>query len=406
MIPAFIPTFPTHSYCFQCSSPPFKLTCSFSSTTANMSLEDKLLQLQQLSETQQKHMQEANDFAIRQAEQLQESQRQLQQSQQTVSRLTEAFQALSQQPPPLTLSTAPKKKPELPQFDSKNILIWIRRIEAAYSRVGVTEAQDKFAWLESMFQVKLNPRIDSFLYGSNTDQDWLDFINYLKDEYGPTKRQKAQKLMAEVPRHDMKPSQYLAQLVDDTKDVTVDEIRKEHLLNTIPPRIREIMGKKVEGMDAAAVAKKADEFFDRQGKPLERNVNPVNQVSNTSSYASPPPSPAFTAAFSDEQTDVNFIKRGHKGNNRGRSSSSRPPSSSSSRPSNSSSSRSSFNKTPNASSGRPQGDAHPQHPPGTCKWHRRFGDKSTKCASDCPLLKSFTHQQKTQQGNGSGSRRQ
>ena len=371
-----------------------------------MTTEEQLAQLRAIAEQQQQQMVDANNFAQRQAAQLEESQRQLQESQQTISRLTEAFQALSSQPQPLTLTPSPKRKPELPPFDSRNILIWIRRIEAAYTRVGVVEAKDKFAWLESMFQVKLNPRIDSFLYGSNTDQDWLDFIKYLKDEYGPTKRQKAQKLMAEVPRHDMKPSQYLAQLVDDTKDVTVDEIRKEHLLNTIPPRIREIMGKKVEEMDAAAVAKKADEFFDRQGKPLERNVNPVNQVSNTSSYASPPPSPAFTAAFSDEQTDVNFVKRGHKGNNRGRSSSSRPPSSSSSRPSNSSSSRSSFNKTPNASSGRPQGDAHPQHPPGTCKWHRRFGDKSTKCASDCPLLKSFTHQQKTQQGNGSGSRRQ
>ena len=69
----------------------------------------------------------------------------MQQAQQQIARLTDAFESLStnqqQQPLPLTLTTAPKKKPELPQFDSKNVLIWIRRVEAAYQRVGVGEAK-------------------------------------------------------------------------------------------------------------------------------------------------------------------------------------------------------------------------------------------------------------------------
>ena len=81
---------------------------------------------QQLAETQQKQMKEANDFANQHAEQLKESQRQLQASQQVVTQLTSAFQALSAQPPPLTASAAPKKKPELPPSDSKNVIIWIR----------------------------------------------------------------------------------------------------------------------------------------------------------------------------------------------------------------------------------------------------------------------------------------
>ena len=54
-------------------------------------------------------MKEANDFANQHAEQLKESQRQLQASQQVVTQLTSAFQALSAQPPPLTASAAPKK---------------------------------------------------------------------------------------------------------------------------------------------------------------------------------------------------------------------------------------------------------------------------------------------------------
>lgn len=217
---------------------------------STMSAEERIAQLTELAEKQQRRMDEANEFANRQNAQLAESQRQLAQAQQTVLNLTNAFQAMSTQPQPLTMTQAPKKKPELPPFDSKNVLIWIRGVEAAYARVGVIEPKDKFAWMESIFQVKLDPQIDAYLYGDNTLQDWEDFIGYLKLQYGPTIRQQAQKLMQEVPRHDLKPSQYLTQLVEDTKDVSVDDIRKEHLLKTIPARYREIMGKEVEAMTA------------------------------------------------------------------------------------------------------------------------------------------------------------
>ena len=249
-----------------------------------MTLEEKLVHLTKLAEVQQKQMEEANAFASRQAEQLQASQQQLLESQQTVQRLSNAFESLSTQPRPHPQqSSAPKKKPELPPFDAKNVLIWIRRIEAAYARVGVIEAKDKFAWLESLFQVKLNPRIDAFLYGTNTEDDWTEFIQYLKDEYGPTKRQRAQKLLAENPRHDMKPSQFLTQLEEDTKDVEIDDVRKEHLLKTLPPRIREFMGKEVEKKSSKEIAAWADQFFDRQGRPLEKTSTSVNSVSSSSS---------------------------------------------------------------------------------------------------------------------------
>ena len=372
-----------------------------------MSAEEQLAKMAELNAAQQRQMDAANLFANRQAEQLLESQRQLQQAQQHIQKLSDAFEALStqqqQQPRPLTLSQPPKKKPELPAFDSKNILIWIRRIEAAYHRVGVVEAKDKFAWLESMFKVNLNPSIDAFLYGTNTEEDWDDFIGYLKKEYAPTKKQKALKLMAEVPRHEMKPSQYLLQLVEDTKDVKVDDIRKEHLLKTLPPRIREIMGREVENMTAKEVAIMADDFFDRQGRPLEKNVSQINHITNSSSSSIAaasssviPPSSSFTAAFSDNDMDINYVNRSNQhGSSRQRSRSHNPRSSS----------KPSFNRNSNGpSTGQPQGDPSFSHPQGTCRFHRRFGDKSTKCVTGCPRHSAFTAAKK--QGNGNGGRRQ
>ena len=378
-------------------------------TADRMSAEEQLAKMAELHLAQQKQMDAANVFANRQAEQLLESQRQLQQAQEHIKKLSDAFESLStrqqQEPRPLTLTTAPKKKPELPPFDRKNILIWIRRVQAAYQRVGVVDSKDKFAWLESMFQVGLNPTIDGYMYGTNTEVDWTNFLQYLKDEYGPTKRQKAQKLMSDNPRHDLKPSQFLQQLQEDTKDATVDDILKEHVLKTIPPRIREIMGKEVEQMTAKEVAKAADDFFDRQGKPLEKAVNPVNHVSNSSSTSSNAASTAasashssssssshFTAAFSDEEeTDVNFVRRngGRSGQQQRGRSRSRPGFS---------------RNSSNASSSRQQqqNGSTPSHPPGTCTWHRRFGDKTRRCVTDCPQHKSFM----AKQGNGQGGRRQ
>ena len=347
-------------------------------------------------------MDAANDYANLQTQQLQESRRQLDAAQQSVSELTSAFRELSSQPRPLTVSTAPKKKPDLPQFDAKNILVWIRRVEAAYARVGIVEPKDKFSWLESVFPVKLDPQIDAYMYGTNTVQEWIDFIEYLKFRYGPTVRQRAQKLMTEVPRHDMTPSQYLLQLTEDSKDVTVDQIRREHLLKTIPPRIREIMGKKVETMTATEVAKMADTFFDRQGRPLEKTATPVNQVAAApqaaSSTSSSTSSSSFTSAFSDDdEANVNFVKNGanSRGFNRNRSrgrngrSNSRPP-------------PNGFFKS--SSTNQSQGQRQSDVPKGTCQWHRRFGDKSLKCTTDCPRYKSFVASQS--QGNGQGGRRQ
>ena len=374
-----------------------------------MSVEDQLRQLRELAEAQQsqilkqqEQMDAANDYANLQTQQLQESRRQLDAAQQSVSELTSAFRELSSQPRPLTVSTAPKKKPDLPQFDAKNILVWIRRVEAAYARVGIVEPKDKFSWLESVFPVKLDPQIDAYMYGTNTVQEWIDFIEYLKFRYGPTVRQRAQKLMTEVPRHDMTPSQYLLQLTEDSKDVTVDQIRREHLLKTIPPRIREIMGKKVETMTATEVAKMADTFFDRQGRPLEKTATPVNQVAAApqaaSSTSSSTSSSSFTSAFSDDdETNVNFVKNGSNGRgfNRNRSrgrngrNNSRPP-------------PNGFFKS--SSTSQAQSQSQSNVPKGTCQWHRRFGEKSLKCATDCPRYKAFVASQS--QGNGQGGRRQ
>ena len=366
--------------------------------------EEKFLQLQALAERQAKMLEDGNAFQNQAAQKLQDSQRQLEETQRNLTDLTAAFNSLSAQGRPLTVTSAPKKKPELPQFDSKNVLIWIRRVEAAYIRAGVVEPKDKFAWLESMFQVKLDPQIDAYLYGNNTAQDWVDFLAYLKLQYGPTIRQKAQKLMGDIPRHDLKPSQWLLQLKEDVKDVELDHIFKEHLLKTIPSRIREIMGQEVEQMTSEEVAKAADTFFDRQGKPTEKQPSSISHVTTAASSTSTPPpsassSSTFTHAYSDEEDyDINHVRRGRfQGNGGGRGNFRGPRSKS----------RGNFNRAPTPSStasASTSSGPQPAKQTGLCRWHRKFGDKSLKCLSDCSRHAAFMATQNS--GNGQGGRRQ
>ena len=355
---------------------------------------DHLKQANEMLQQQQQQMVDAQAAFEAQQQQLRDSAEQMRQQQQTINQLSAAFTTLTT----ATAATTPsRKKPEMPPFDQQNVLIWLKRLQAAYDRAGVTQAKDKFAYLESTFDITFNPVINNFLFNSaNSDDDWTQFVAYMKLEYGPTTRQKARKLIGDLPRNGMKPTQYLAQLEEETKDVTLDDIKKEHLLKTIPPRIREIMGKAVETKTTKEVAQMADQFFDSQGRPLEKSATTISSVVNShAATASSSPTP-FTAAFEqEEETDVNFVKKNNFKGNRSRSQS-RP------RFHNNSSTT-----TPSASNSNASQPSRQQGNNSICRFHRLFGDKATKCVSDCPRHSSFMAQngKKPQQGNGTGGRR-
>ena len=109
------------------------------------------------------------------------------------------------------LSSIKTRKPEIPNFDSKNVEVWLKRTQSAYDRAGITLPKDKFAFLESKFKVGDNPKIDEFLYGAATEEAWLDFTQYLCKEYGRTVQQEARFLREKHNRDGRRPSQMLAQ---------------------------------------------------------------------------------------------------------------------------------------------------------------------------------------------------
>ena len=347
---------------------------------------------------QQQQMVDAQATFEAQAQQLRESAEQLHQQQQTIHQLSSAFSTLTTTNAATT--TTSRKKPDLPPFDQQNILVWLKRLQAAYDRAGVILAKDKFAYLESTFDISFNPIINNYLFNSNnSDEDWASFVAYMKLEYGPTIRQKARKLIGDLPRNGMKPSQYLSQLEEEVREVKLDDIKKEHLLKTIPPRIREIMGKVVETKSAAEVAKMADAYFDNQGRPLEKSATTISHVVDSQAASTAAQHSSFTSAFEEPETDVNFVKKGKFNNFRSRSRS-RPRYNNNNRPN--SSAASTATSTASASTAAPRQQ---QQSNNLCRFHRMFGDNATRCISNCSRHSSFIKKQQ-QQGNATGGRRQ
>ena len=308
------------------------------------------------------------------------------------------------------------RKPELPEFDSKNIEIWIRRVQAAYDRAAVVLPKDKFAFLESKFAVGANPSIDAYLYGPANEESWQSFLSYLKEEYGRTVRQEAQYLRGQFSRDGRKPSQMLAHIKDKVKRVTIDDLLKEIVISSLPANVQQMMSERVKDLTADEAASVADRYFDQEGRPLHASSSHVHQI------ASPQVETTHTGEDDDEYiecAEVNAIRgrRGHfrggyqnnnnrssrpfnnNRNGRGGGQHRTPPSASSGYFNNGQ--RGGQQPTPSNSSSTPSSASSSKNPI-ICMQHQRYGDKSYSCQQGCSKWTEF---QRRQAGNANAGNR-
>ena len=282
------------------------------------------------------------------------------------------------------------KKVELPSFDKKNIHTWIRRVEAAFGRAGVTLAKDKFFFIEAKLDVNLNPRVNEFLCGDSTDETWDQFLEYLQDEYGRTKEQQAALFLKGIPRDSLRPTQHLAKIKDLIKDIELDDLIKEMVLKDLPSTVRQTLAERPD-LSAESAAKAADCYFDKEGRPKHAGEQPV--VNNVDQC------PGLVDT-EDEGDQINAIPRGKfRGNfnSRGRN---RPrpqqpqrnftPAFSNNQPA---------NKNPTTDSNKKSTLR------SICRYHRQFGEKSHNCEPGCQFHPKPQQNQNSQAGNGTAGRR-
>ena len=276
------------------------------------------------------------------------------------------------------------KKVELPTFDKTNIHTWIRRVEAAFGRAGVTLSKDKFFFIESKLDVNLNPKINEFLCGESTEERWDEFLEYLQNEYGRSKEQQAALFLRGIPREGLRPTQHLAKIRDLTKDVKLDDLIKEMVLKDLPANIRQSLAERTE-LSADDTAKAADHYFEKDGRPKHKaTTTEVNNVAEA---------PNLTDT-EEEAEQVNAINRNKFRGARPNRGGSRQ-----------------FTKNPNTAPAEKPRNANTsinRSQPTLqriCRAHINYGEKAWSCEPGCQF-KPKQQQRINQSGNGPAGRRQ
>ena len=292
----------------------------------------------------------------------------------TVAALTEALQGVR----------VSSRKPELPAFDSKNIDVWLKRVDNAYRRSGVTDPKDKFAFIEPKFAVDSDPRINELLFGDGTAEEWEEFESYLRGRYGRTKAQQASVILDGVQRDGKLPSEMFALIKERIGTITVDDIVKEMVLREIPTEIRRTIHDKVKDLNGAEMVKVADSYFDRNGKPIHKptpaSVNAVNDVPGL--------------VDTEDEEDVNAVGRRFPRNRKFR-----PQRQAPNKPApQSAPNNSKPNFTPASSERRTHSGKPTVKPANLCKWHFQYGKDAYTCEAGCDKF------QGSKSGNGKAGR--
>ena len=321
-----------------------------------------------------------------------------------------------------TLSTAlsglqvSSRKPELPPFDKTSIEKWIRRVESAYIRSGITLAREKFAFIESKFPVDEDPAVDEYLFGEPTDANWEAFTAYLRQRYGKTKRQKVSAILDPIKMDGRTPSQYFAKLRQGYDDITLDDIVKEICVRQLPVDLQQTICKDTEKLSAKEMMAFADKYYNPDGSRIHKKpaaVNAIRQPTNPTHSSS-----AFSQPFSnnddnndDDNVDVNAIRgrsnfrpqqggggyggarsksRGRFGNNNGGGFNNNNGGFN-----NNNNGGRNNNGGQNNNNGGQRGQNR-QNDPSLCFYHNMYGDKARKCDFGCA--------KSNKSGNGSSPR--
>ena len=308
----------------------------------------------------------------------------------------------------LTGLSVSSRKPDLPPFDKNAIEKWIRRVESAYIRAGISLPAEKFAFIESQFPVDEDPAVDEFLFGPATTDNWEAFCTYLRRRHGKTKRQKTAALLEPIQMDGKTPSQYYAKLRQNYDNITLDDIVKEVCLRQLPMDLQQTMCKDIEKMNAKDMMEFADKFFNPDGSRLHKRPQSVNAVG-----ASNPPSAAASASaasnnnanFSqpfqdndDESDEVNFV-RGRQNVSRGRQngngfdnarskSRGKYNNSGGNGHNNNNGFRNGGGSYNNNSNNSRNNDNNRRDDPSLCFYHNAFGDRARKCDVGCARAKS------------------
>ena len=254
------------------------------------------------------------------------------------------------------------------------------------------------------FASSADPVIDDFLAGDQTEEKWTEFIAYLQEQHGRSKRVQARSVISGTPREGRRPSQLVAAMEQKAGKVTLDDIMKEQLVKELPQEVRTLIATEVDTLTFRETGKLADKYFDSDGK-LKEDVAPKTSVHSVQQQRAPKPqnvrsdfsaaptdpqfedapgSASFTAPFlqGEDGSDINAVrfKQGQRqsfnvqNRSRGRGN-----------PHSNRGSRGNYNNNQSSSRPRNYNDGNKDNKKAVCSYHVNFGDKAINCEPTCMM---------------------
>ena len=219
-----------------------------------------------------------------------------------------------------------------------------------------------------------------------TNTAWENFLSYLREEYGTTKRQQAGALLDGIRRDGRRPSQFLAKVVEKTKDLTIDDIRKEVILRDLPPQVCHALAAHAKNSTAEELAKLADDYFDRDGQHLHSSAATVNNINSEE-----------MADADGDGDDINAVGSGRSWQ-RGKA---KPPFqprkfTPAFQPTSSASNQPPSRQPPQQQQQQQSSGRHSSPP--LCHAHKKFGDSAYTCRPGCIHFSTFKENPKAQAG--------
>ena len=196
----------------------------------------------------------------------------------------------------LAANSAPQpqrpKKPELPEVDLHDVKNWLRRVEAAYARAGVTSPADKLSYLEGKREM-CAPALNVYFHNeAPTEETWVEFKAYLVERYGKTIQQRARDTLGEGSgwrRNGRKPSDLIAYTLEQMADLTLEDLQKEMIFREMPPTVQEHLLLSFPSDSLHEMGAKADKWFEMDGQTKKEASRPhrgVSSISHCSLYSS------------------------------------------------------------------------------------------------------------------------
>ena len=207
----------------------------------------------------------------------------------TLSRIVDKTLEANAAPPPQR-----PKKPELPEVDLADVVNWLRRVEAAYSRASVTSPADKLSYLEGKRGMSA-PSLNKFFHDpSPNDETWEDFKKYLIERYGLTNQQRARETLGEGSgwrRGDRKPSDLIHYTLEKMGTLTLQDLQKEMVFRELPSHVQEHLLLTFNTDTLHEMGVRADHFFEEDGRTKQqasRSHQRLGSVSHCSMRSSGP----------------------------------------------------------------------------------------------------------------------